>query len=273
MDSLPSFLPSKTGLVGAAVAGLAAAYSAGRRAGSAIDRDKAFPTWTGERTTMPSLKQSRVVSGRRRGYSSMYRRRLRYGYPRKSYTGLYKRLVRSTGVFANLLIPGGAGAGFLSSTIALSAVRTIDLIGAFRFFRIRKCVVHAVPRVDTSNSGLANNFQAIIGACCDPENTTVPSTVTEVAAYDNSYQKWVQSGQSFRYTFYPKLVNSVGNSGAAAFVGGQTGLNDWIQLNGAGIAIPHNCLKMFANVGSPAPVGGLTYDLYVDVHFDVKGMQ
>ena len=95
-----------------------------------------------------------------------------------------------------------------------------------------------------------------------------PANLPAVTAYDNSYQKWITSGDRFTYSFYPKVVNAVGNAGATAYAGSY-GMNPWLQLNATGLAIPHQALKLSIQTGAATT---LTYDMFFEYHFDVKGI-
>jgi hypothetical protein len=257
MDSLPSFLGSKTGLFGAAVAAGAAALSAGRRAHTAISKDPAFATMAYRKYT-PRRSFSKRKTTR---YMPLMVR------PRKSIGGCYKSMVRSTALGSGSIT--ASTTDFLTTNMSLQQVRTADLVGVYRMYHIKKCVIRLVPRVDPANSGVANNFTALIAACCDPESATVPTAINEITASDHSYLKFVNSGNQFTYSFYPKAVISIDNGGATAAVGGY-GMNPWIQLNASGIAIPHRSLKLGFQVGASTTVN---IDWFFDIHFDVKGMQ
>lgn len=260
----------KTGLVGAAVAaGLSSIYSS-YRSYRAAAADPPFATGDSRRSSskMKSFYRTPMIGGSRRKYvKRSFRpfRSIRYGKSRGD--GSSKRLVRTGNVFQIGPIAAGVTAfGAVSPT--LSYVQTSDLTGIYRYYRLVKVVISVVPRVDYANSGLASNFTSTIAACCDPEDTTVPAALTVIGAYDNSYQKTLTSGDRFKYTFYPKVVNAVGNAGVAAFVGGY-GKNPWLQLSATGIVIPHNCLKYGIQVGSATTEN---FDCFYEYHFDVKGI-
>lgn len=152
--------------------------------------------------------------------------------------------------------------------MALSTVQTSDLTPVYRLYRIRKVVLHLVPRVDNANSGLANNFQGMVAAACDPESTAVPAAITAITAYDNSYQKHIVSGDRFKYTFYPKVTNSV-DIGGTATAAGSYAMNPWLRLDATGITVPHLSLKLGVQVTSSTTV---SFDAFYEFHFDVKGI-
>lgn len=249
-------LPS---LVGAGIGAIAGSIAAGRRAyrQQAIDARTKFDTWKGEK--MPVMKSRRIAG--RRYKRTTYRRPIK---PRGE--GPWKRLVRTSIVNSlNLTAASSASGAFL---LQLSDVQTSDLTAAFKLFRLRKVVMHVLPRVDAANSGVSSNFQALFAVACDPESSSTPANLTEVTAYDNSYQKFLTSGDRLKYTFYPKAVNVVGNGGAAAYAGSY-GMNPWLQLNATGIAIPHNALKWAVNTSASTT---LVFSYYLEYHFDVKGI-
>ncbi len=128
--------------------------------------------------------------------------------------------------------------------------------------------MHLVPRVDPANSGVVNNYQALVAAACDPENTTTPTSIIGITAYDNSYQKFLNAADKFTYTFYPKVTNSIDISGVATAAGSYA-MNPWIRLDSTGVTVPHLSLKLGFNVGASTTVA---FDYYYDIHFDTRGI-
>lgn len=243
----------------AGLATAATAYELSKRARQQVQLDSAtkFPTWS----EISNMRRKSVPTRR------ILTKRRRFNIPRGRYANASsRRVVRCTAVTG--IAFAAATTGGAAVQCKLSDVVTSDLQAAYTLYRIRKVVLHLVPRVDPANSGLANNYQFMVAACCDPEDATAPTGTTAVTVFENSYQKFVQSGSKFRYTFYPKAVNAVGNAGATAYVGSY-GMNPWLQLNGLGIAIPHLSLKMGFNTGSSTTVN---FDYYLEYHFDVKGL-
>lgn len=251
------------GLVGAGIGAVAGALSAGKKAYDLQKRDSRvkFDTWSERSSTMKAPVAARRVSGRRYGVRKFYKR------GKGMAVNTSKRFVRSTGSI-QLLTVGALTSAYGAVSPTLSLVQTSDLTGIYRLYRIRKVVVHMVPRVDTANSGVANNFQFCAAACCDPESGTAPTSITQIAAYDNSYQKFLVSGDRFKYTFYPKVTNSVDISGVAT-AAGSYGLNPWLRLDATGITVPHLALKIGVQSAAATTV---QFDCYYDIHFDVKGV-
>lgn len=247
-------------LIGAGVGALAGSLSAGRRAYKQVQLDNKtrFPTWTEQK--MRSVP-ARRVGGRR---ITFRRRAVRRTRP---VSIDYRRVVRSSSALTTLTISAGTFNSVVAN-IALNGCQTSDLTSAYRLFRIRKVVLHLVPRVDSANSALANNFNCVVAAANDPEGTTVPGSLAAVTAYDNGYMKWLRSSQEFRYTFYPKVVNTVDVSGTATAAGSYA-MNPWLQLNATGIAVPHRQLVLVVGCNSTSTI---SFDYYFDYHFDVKGM-
>lgn len=258
------------GLVGAGLGAVAANFVAGRRAylQAKKDNEQRFATWSEKKMPLKSMRSARRIGGRRYRYRRSYRR------PGKVVgDGGSKRLVRTSPIFSTS-IAVGAATSFPTYQPTLGSatigVYTADLTSAYRLYRIRKVVLHVIPRIDEANSGLANNYQTYVAAACDPEDTTAASSLIQVTAYDNSYQKWITGSDRLTYTFYPKAVNVVWD-GTAASSTGSYGMNPWLQLNATGLAIPHRCLKLAFNTGANATVA-LNYDMYLEYHFDVKGI-
>lgn len=210
---------------------------------------------------------TRRPTGYKRKFKTTFKSRAPYGKARGD--GNFKRLVRTSAQFGTIGPIAAGTSVFNVASPVLSAVQTSDLTAIYRYYRIKKIVVYVVPRTDPSSTGIPSNFNCMMAMCCDPEDTAVPANMQSVTAYDNSYQKFLTSNaQPFKYTFYPKVVNAVGNAGATAYVGGY-GTNPWLQLNAAGIAIPHNCLKWAITCGAASTI---TFDSFFEYHFDVKGI-
>lgn len=250
-------LPS---LLGAGVGAIAGSLAAGRRAYKQVQLDNKtrFPTWSERK--MP-LRSTRRVGGRR---ITFRRRAMRRSRPMPVD---YRRIVRSSSALTTITITAGTFNSVVNN-IALNGCQTSDLTAAYRLYRIRKVVLHLVPRFDNANGFVSSNFQCVVAAANDPEGTTAPAQLSAVTAYDNGYQKWLRSGTEFRYTFYPKVVNSVDVSGTATAAGSYA-MNPWLQLNATGITVPHRQLVLA--VGTNAATT-LSFDYYFDYHFDVKGM-
>lgn len=205
------------------------------------------------------------------GYKRRPGRAVRTRYKRRTFTALkkgmstgYRSFVRTTGL-SNIPI----SASNFSSTVqnvTLSMVNTGDLTSLYRLYRIKKVVVRLSPRVDPANSGLVNNFSTYVHAACDPEGTSAPGSMQIISSYDNSFGKWINAGEDFNYTFYPKVVNTVDVSGVATAAGSyQT--NPWLQLNATGITVPHRQLVLAVQIGSSSTI---TYDFNYDIYFEVR---
>lgn len=250
-------------LLGAGVGAIAGSLAAGRKAYRQVKQDQLrskFVTWSERK--MPVLKPARRIGSRR----YVRRRYRRLSRAKGMALNSMKRIVRSTAIGSYTL--SAASSLNQSNNITLNQVQTTDLTGIYRLFRLRKVVLHLVPRVDSSNSGVTNNYQAFIACACDPESTAAPSSTLAVTAYDNSYQKFVTSGDRFTYTFYPKVTNTVDLSGAATAVGSY-GMNPWLRLDSTGITVPHLSVKFSATTGASTSI---VFDYYYDLHFDVKGI-
>lgn len=232
------------------------AIKAGYDAYRAVKSDPPFST-----TTMP------------RSFNRSTKRTYRARKPMRTFRtkgmsiNAVKRIVRSTAPTNSLTLTASTFAG-ASVNVVLSNVQTTDLTAIYRLYRIHKVVVHAVPRTSSANSGVVNNYQCVIAACCDPENTATPGGIAAITSYDNSHMKWITSDGHFKYTFYPKVTNSVDISGTSTGVGSYA-TNPWLRLDSTGITVPHLNLKLGVGTGAST---NLVIDYYYDVHFDVKGI-
>lgn len=243
------------GLLGAGVGALAGSFVAARKAyrqAQVVSRPI---------RKMP-VRMARPLRAARRRFS-----RRRYVPRNKGMSLGYRRIVRST-ASSSLAITGPAQRNVVNVNSLLNTIETTDLQGIYSLFRIRKVVLHLVPRVDP---GAATNLQTLVAACCDNESTAVPAGIAQITAYDNSYSKWLVSGDRFTYTFYPKVTNTVDISGTAT-AAGSYGMNPWLRLDATGITVPHLSLKIGAEVATGLGAATQSYDYYFDYHIDVKGM-
>jgi len=258
----PFFNPYLSG----AIAVGSSLYSLATRQRSAVAQDSStFPTWSSSYRgpSMPKYAYpARRAAGRRRRY--MRRSYVpRFVKPRRP--ELVQSFVRST-LAQDWISLTASTATTTSFAFSMNQIAIADLAATFQFYRIRKIVIHLVPRVDSANSGLANNFSCQISAACDPSRLTSVATALEVLSYGNSAQKMVNSGGSFHYTFYPKVVNTVSNAGVAAQVGSY-GMNPWINFSD--ITIAHQRLLLGLTCGNSTT---LSFNGFVDFHFDCKGI-
>lgn len=251
------------GLLGAGVGALAGSIVAGRKAYNQVQADNRrsrFVTWSERKMPVRMARPLRI--GRRR-----FSRR-RFVSRNKGMSLGYRRIVRSTAPVA-ITITGPAATAQSSTNMVLSNVETSDLQAVYRLYRLRKVVLHLVPRVDPGAG--TTQLQTLVAAACDPESTAVPAGVTQVTAYDNSFSKWVQAGQRFTYTFYPKVTNTIDVSGTATAAGSYM-MNPWLRLDSVGVNVPHLSLKLAVSTGTGLGAATQSFDYYFDHHFDVKGI-
>lgn len=267
MDEFPSSwnlvkrsLPT---LASYAIGSITSAYRAGQRQAKAVSLDSDTPvTWQGQRLPLPSRMPK--VSYRPRRY---YRRRYRRSRVSKSVSNPYRTLVRSTNIASWTINNTNDFKAIVD--FKLSDVRTDDIINVYRQYRIRKIVLHVTPRVDPANSGLSNNFQYLMTAALDPDAGVTLGSITNrvLTSYDNSYSKFVNSGEQFNYTCYPKATNAIEGTGGVTALLGAYSRNPWIQMSSTGILVPHKQLLFFATTGAATTV---SFDWYFDIHFEVR---
>lgn len=249
-------LPSAIGFAASSVYNTIVAGNRQRKQ-AALDSRERFPTWK-EPASMP-----------RASFRPRYASRKRYSRrPLRRFGKVFehaKTLVRTTPLATfNTLATGLYGA---NPSFSLSQVQTSDLITSYRLFRLVKIKLFLVPRVDPGNSGTVNNCQAMVACACDPEGTTVPTSISQVTAYDNSYQKIITASDRLTYTFYPKVVNTVDNAGTATAAGSYRS-NPWLMLSTAGALIPHRQLLIYIQQGNAV---AQAYDHYFEYTFQVRG--
>lgn len=266
MDSIPSssaltvLKRSLPGALGAAAASAAYNFALGARARQSIDTSRSFSTWSSK---MPSYrKRSRSRRAPRRAMPMV-----RYRSPLTNYVNCR----RTTGLYS-LTIPSGTYSNFSTSVIRLNLVKTADLIAAYDMYKIRKVQAVFVPSYDPGNSGLANNNTQQLVCSCDPASNTSLTTLADIAAYDNHKSTWMTSGRPWVYTFYPKVLNTVDNSGTAT-ASGSYAVNPWLSLSTGGVDIPHRQLHIFTSTTLPAPAAGIPLSYYFVIHFACKNQR
>lgn len=253
---IPSKFSLRAGLLGLGATALSTAIKLGRRSYAQASRDPPFPT----STTMPRFVPKAKTSYRRRMPS--------YTKSRKVSIRPYRSIRRAN---ASSLVMTGSGVsnGYRLSP-QLAFVPNADLLGAYRQYRIRKVVFRMTPRVDPASSGLVNNFQFQVSAANFVEGgAAVPASINDITIYDNYFTKYVNSGEDFVYTFYPKVTNSVQGT-AAAQASGSYATNPWLKMDATGITVPHEQLLVYVQTGaSPTPTV-INWDGFIEIFFDVK---
>lgn len=250
---IPGKFSLRSGLLGLGVTALSTAYKLSKRSVAAVKSDPPFAT----STTM--VKRSAP-----RGRTAMRYRKRAFVLPRRLPSLRYRSMVRSTGVAGQFTVT--TGIGYINSP-SLQFVPTTDLIASYRLFRIKKVVFTCYPRVDPANSGIINNHVFTCYAACNEEGpVALPTASTDVTIYDRHYVKPILSGQKFKYTFYPKVTNSV-QGASAAVASGSYKTNPWLKLDATGIQVPHQQLVMFTQNSGTA--GSTVFDGYFTLYFDV----
>lgn len=250
---------------GGVLAGLATAHL---RQSTAVAKDSvvSFPTWS-ERRNLPMgpMLTSRRVAGRRRVLRRPRRYVARY-VPRPVSGDRSMYLTRCTALGAVSLT---AGVGTFNQNVVMSQVQTSDLTPVWRQYKIVKAEFFLWPNVDFGNSGIANNGQAVVATCCDPEGSG-GTTLQSISAFSNSRVAPITSpGQPFKYTFFPKVLNSVDVSGTASAAGSYQS-NPWLTLNATGITVPH--LRLYGVIQSNVSASVESFTYYIKYHFLVKGV-
>lgn len=196
-----------------------------------------------------------AISGSRRGWRAVNRRKDSKRVRRQPVL----TMVRTSAPFTATMIAGEASGQFAPT---LSAVQTTDLIGMYDEYRINWMEFVLIPRYDPGQSGVTNNADAFIAACCDVTGQLSSPTFTQVTAFDNAKVSPLQAGKSFTYRFKPKAIN--------ALAAGSYAINstDWLILSTAGAAVAHNQLGF--NIKTPLATSVLPYDYVIRVCFSVK---
>lgn len=252
---IPSKVSLRSGLLGLGAAAISTAYKLSRRAADAVKSDPLFPT----STTM-------VKRPAPRGRTALRYRKRAYVMPKRMPSLRYRFLYRSTGVGAQFTLT--TGIGYINSP-ALSFIPTADLIASYRLYRIKKVVWTVYPRVDPANSGIINNHVFTMYAACNAEGpVATPAASSDITIYDKHTVRTVTSGSMFKYTFYPKVTNTV-QGASSAVASGSYKTNPWLKLDSTGITVPHQQLLAWTQNGGTA--GTTVFDGYFTFYFDVMG--
>lgn len=251
---IPSKWSLRSGLLGLGITALHTAHKLSNRSAAAVKSDPPFPTHI-----MAKSYRSRPRTVRR-----MSKRR---AVVPRNVGSMFTRSMRRCNANALITTLSGVSVGGYILSPQLSFVPNSDLLASYRLYRIRKCVFTCIPRVDTSNSGVANNFQAQITAACNPEGpVAAPTSITDMTIYDNWHSKHVVSGDRFVYTYYPKVTNTVQGPSATVASGSYSG-NPWLKLDTTGITVPHQQLLVLFQTGANTTI---TFDGYLTIYFDVR---
>lgn len=260
MDSKSLTFRSFKKLIPGGLGAAAAAATANFLLRPSIKRDRSFVTWSEK---MPSYRKRPRTRRAPRRYMPMVRYRL-------SPMRQYSNIVRTTQIYSTS-IPASGFLAFASQFIKLNLVKTSDLLAAYDLYKIRKVQAVFCPCYDPGNSGIGGNNQICINAACDPSTTATPTAVLDITAYDNHRSAWLVSGKSWTYTFYPKVINTVDNSGTAT-ASGSYAVNPWLQLTTSGVDIPHRQL-LFSVGTTAAPSVAVPVSFYFRIHFAVKNQR
>lgn len=180
--------------------------------------------------------------------------------------GLY--LVRSSQPTAITLTSGAVGLQILPK---LSDCITSDLTSLFREYKLVKCVVKVNVRNDPGNSAYTGNSLLQIAAANDTEAPGAPTAFQQVTSYNNHKMGTLTADRIFYYSFRPKAVQAIGNSGATAYVG-TFSANPWIQCSATGVGIPHNALEMYIGCTNTAYTTIVAAEYILEYHFVVRGI-
>lgn len=254
---IPSKFSLRAGLLGLGATALSTAIKLGRRSYAQASRD---PPFANSVTMAPSKRPaSRPNYRRKRSY-------VRTTVPRPIRSW---RSMRRANASAQVMTGTAISNGYRLSP-QLAFIPNSDLLGAYRQYRIRKVVFRMTPRVDPASAGLVNNFQFQVSAANFVEGgAAIPTSVNDIMIYDNYYTKYVNSGEDFVYTFYPKVTNSV-QGPTVPIASGSYATNPWLKMDATGITVPHEQLLVYVQTGlSPSPTV-ISWDGFIEIFFDVK---
>lgn len=158
----------------------------------------------------------------------MYRRRVsRTRRPRATRKEATVTVVRSTNVATLGVLVGGTLTGNLSPTLA--TVDNADIKAMFRRYRIVKATVTFTPRYDPGVGTTTPSGSFTIACCNDPDGPAVaPASIKDISSYTNSKVSSVLSGQEFKYTYYPRVTNTVWDGTSSVAAGSATASGSWI---------------------------------------------
>lgn len=196
-----------------------------------------------------------AIAGGKRGWRAVNRRK----NPERVRRQPVLTMVRTSAPYTATMVAGEASGQFAPT---LSTVQTTDLIGMYDEYRINWMEFVLIPRYDQGQSGVTNNADAFVAACCDVTGQLASPTFTQVTAFDNSKVAPLQAGKSFTYRFKPKALNALSSGNYAI------NQSDWLILSTAGATVAHNQLGF--NIKTPLTTAVLPYDYVIRVCFSVK---
>lgn len=148
-----------------------------------------------------------------------------------------------------------------AAAVYLNQVYTTDLIAGFDSYRIKRVIFTLQPQVDTAQS-----YSNLHVYCANDPNATggVPSSGSATAQYENFKYGTVASGQSYKYSFYPKVLNSIDIGGTANGLGSYGKYNPWLVLSSTGITIPHYRLLAWVNTATASNTAVMAYTFTIE---------
>lgn len=149
----------------------------------------------------------------------------------------------------------------------LSRVQTSDLLATFQVYRIKRIDIELVPLYDPSTDVSGKSTDYLVYMACDTTGATTLVSPQVITAFDNYKMQSIVGGEKFKYSFYPKALNELGQPLGVNDGVGSYDTNPWITLTSDGIQVPH--ARLLWSIQSPSVSNAiLLYTL--TYHFDVK---
>lgn len=221
-----------------------------------------LPMPQARRNTMPLRRRRRSGRAARR---SSYTRRV---VPRNTHL-VYSYVRRATASVVTLV----SGNVKVATDTTLNSIFLSDLVQAYDMYRIRKVVFEVVPYYDPAtggpgaNAGNQHGSNYFITFACDSTGgftTASWSNEQDLAQFENYKYKSIVAGEKAFYTFYPKVTNTVDNSGTAVPAGNYT-VNPW--LNMSRVDVPHH--RLLYQITSPDTLNNGSFIVTPTIYFDV----
>lgn len=223
---------------------------------------KAVKSYFGSRSTsstvMPLSKPS-------------YRVRKPRAYKRKPAKTLNQRVVsfHRTSTPGTYSVTSGSSQTTGTQIVRLNDVFTDDIKAMFDVYRIKKVVFEISPLADPASGLAANNVVTDFYLGNEPTGQDgVAVNPQDICRYANYRYKSCMSGEKMIYTFYPKILSSVGANSGTVIQGSYGGPNPWLACSATGLAIPHYNLHYGMKLAATLSASAVTYRYNYTIHFE-----
>lgn len=174
---------------------------------------------------------------------------------------------------APIVVSTASGVGGFRSNVTLSQVFLTDILPVFDVYRMKRVTIEVIPRwdtganyVSTSGGAIGPNDTIWAVAACDPANESIAAPTLDVVSKFGNYKcQPIVSGGNFKYSFYPKVSNSVQGASASVNSGSYGKFNPWLKMDADGVLVPHsNIIFGLQTAFAASLVTSYTYTLTIE---------